>query len=85
MSSLCLVTILLRKVELRTIRRDSGDSKWNSTDSPLEAKVANFTPLSLAYSLGIISPKSRMRNVRITDCTMKSTTALSITRNCVMK
>ena len=59
-------TTLLTKLVLRTSSAVSGENSFTATLSGAEAIDANLTLKLVAYSLGITSPKSKMRNVRIT-------------------
>ena len=74
-SAFSLTTLLTMPVPL-TRMRDSGENKRTATHNGPDTITANVRLLLVAYSLGITSPKSRMRKVNITVCTRKSTTAL---------
>ena len=71
-----LVTTFSTITELRTSMDDMGrKSADRNCTPPVAMRTQRILP-ELAMSLGRISPKSRMRNVRITVCNMKLSTGL---------
>ena len=75
-SSVCEVTTLLTMLVVLTSNAVIGENSLTAALSGADAMAANLRLKLVAYSLGITSPKSRIRKVRMTVWTIKSSTEL---------